>query len=167
MTIPYVVNEIQLSYKYQTDPTELPQVTGAEDAYKILLGVWDHNRLELAEDCKVMLLNRANRVLGIYHVSSGGTAGTVADTKLILVAALKSNAHNIIMAHNHPSGNLQPSSMDILFTQAMRTACGAIGVKMLDHLILTDRGYYSFSDEMTHLKIEYAGNSYFECQPPF
>ena len=76
--------------------------------------------MRFVEQFKVMLLNRANRVLGIFEVSNGSSTGTVADPKLIFAAAIKANACGIILAHNHPSGNLQPSKADIDLTRKVK-----------------------------------------------
>lgn len=83
------VAEIQLSYKSNVKPSLRPKITSSRDAYQVLKQSWDEGRLELVEQFKVMLTNRANKVLGIFEVSTGGIAGTVADPKLIFVAALK------------------------------------------------------------------------------
>ena len=99
------------------------------------------------EQFKVLLLNRANKVLGIFEVSSGGSTGTVADPKLIFAAAIKANACGIILAHNHPSGNLQPSQADIDLTKRMKEGGRLLEIQVLDHIIVTTEGYYSFADE--------------------
>ena len=103
--------------------------------------------IEMREQMKVILLNRANHVLGIYEVSTGGQAGTVCDPKIIFAAALKANAAYIIMTHNHPSGNLKPSSQDISITRKLVEAGKMLDLQVIDHLIVTKRGYYSFGDE--------------------
>ena len=94
-----------------------------------------------------MLLNRANKVLGIYPVSKGGVSGTLVDPKLIFSVALKCNASSIILAHNHPSGNLFPSENDKELTQKLKSAGNFLDIKVLDHLIITPEGYFSFADE--------------------
>lgn len=94
-----------------------------------------------------MFLNKANKVLGIFEVSSGGISGTVADPRLIFVAALKTNCSGIIISHNHPSGNLKPSRQDEELTQKIKHAGEFLEIKLLDHIIITSEGYYSFADE--------------------
>src|SRR5690606_11727940 len=79
----FEVAEIQLSYKTKVKPSERPKITSSMDAYSILLESWDKDKLEFVEQFKILLLNRANRVLGIYEVSTGGVSGTVADPKLV------------------------------------------------------------------------------------
>ncbi|MDZ7650383.1 MAG: JAB domain-containing protein [Cytophagales bacterium] len=94
-----------------------------------------------------MLTNRANKVLGIFELSTGGVSGTVADPKLIFAAALKGAASGMILAHNHPSGNLQPSQADLDLTKKIREAGKLLEIQLLDHVIVTSEGYYSFADE--------------------
>jgi len=86
-------------------------------------------------------------VIGIEHHSIGGIVGTVADIKLIVATALKCIASSIILAHNHPSGNLEPSKVDKDFTKKVSEACKLFDISLLDHLIVTSEGYYSFCDE--------------------
>ena len=94
-----------------------------------------------------MLLNRANKVIGIYEVSSGGMSGTVADPKLIFSAALKSCATSMVLSHNHPSGNLKPSNADLRLTSKIKAGGELLDIDVLDHIILTSEGYFSFADE--------------------
>ena len=103
--------------------------------------------MERVEEFMVLCLNRANRVLGYARISSGGISGTIADPKIIFQVALKSNASSIILAHNHPSGNKQPSEADIRLTRKMKDAGVLLDLPVLDHLILTSEGYHSFADE--------------------
>jgi DNA repair protein RadC len=86
-------------------------------------------------------------VLGIYEVSTGGMTGTVADPKLIFAAALKGAACGIILAHNHPSNNLKPSISDEQLTTKIKEGGKLLDIKLLDHLIISSEGYYSFADE--------------------
>jgi DNA repair protein RadC len=99
------------------------------------------------EEFWIVLLNRANVVMRTEKVSSGGVAGTVADPKMIYKLALEHLASSIILVHNHPSGNRQPSGADISLTKKLREAGGFLDLPVLDHLIYTDLGYYSFADE--------------------
>lgn len=144
---PYEVAEVQLVYKSKVKPSLRPRITSSRDAQQIFMSCWDDTKLELAEQFKVMLLNRAHKVLGIYELSTGGVSGTVADPKLIFAAALKGVASGIILAHNHPSGNLQPSQSDIDLTRKLKEAGRFLEIQVMDHLILSTEGYYSFSDE--------------------
>jgi DNA repair protein RadC len=108
---------------------------------------WDEDKIEFVEQFKVLLLNRANKVIGIYEVSSGTTAGTAADPRSVFVAAVKANACSIIVSHNHPSGNLNSSQADINLTKDMVAAGKFLHIPVLDHIIMTSETYYSFADE--------------------
>lgn len=95
----------------------------------------------------MLLLNRANKVLGICVISTGNVSGTVADPKLIFTAALKANACGIILAHNHPSGNTKPSKADELLTAKIKTGAQYLDINVMDHIIVTNEGYYSFANQ--------------------
>jgi hypothetical protein len=88
----FEVAEIQFTYKTKVKPSQRPKITSSKEAYAILLESWDEDKLEFVEQFKVLLLNRANKVLGIYEVSTGGVSGTVADPKLVFAAAINANA---------------------------------------------------------------------------
>jgi DNA repair protein RadC len=141
------ISEIGLVYKSKIKAAERPCVKTSKEAYDLFFGLWDLDRIELLEEFKVLFLNHGNRVLGIFLVSSGGIAGTVADPRLIFIAALKASASSIILAHSHPSGNLRPSRNDEELTAKIREAGLFLEIKVLDHLILTRSGYFSFADE--------------------
>ena len=95
-----------------------------------------------------MLLNRSNRVLGLATLFKGGGSGTVIDQKIIFQYSLKTNAHQIILAHNHPSGNLKPSEADLSISKKIKEAGKLFDIALLDHLILTpEEAYYSMADE--------------------
>ena len=143
----YQVAEIQLSYKSNVRPSLRPKITGSKDAYDVLLENWDDSKIELVEQFKVMLMNRANKVLGILELSTGGISGTVADPKIIFAAALKGGASGLIVAHNHPSGNLTASQSDIDLTRKLKEAGKFLEIQLLDHVIVTTEGYFSFADE--------------------
>lgn len=141
------VAEVELVYKTTVKASERPLIKMSKDSYEILLKVWDQNRIEFQEEFKVLLLNRANRVIGVYEVSMGGMTGTIADPRLILAAAIKSLSVSIILCHNHPSGSLRPSRADEELTQKIKEAARYHDIKVLDHIIITNEGYYSFADE--------------------
>jgi len=143
----YQVSEINLTYRPKFKASERPKITSSKDAYEILYNNWDLGKIELLEQFKILLLNRANNVIGIFQVSSGGIAGTVADPKLIFSTALKACASSIILSHNHPSGNLQPSQQDIELTKKIKTGGSYLDIMVLDHVIITPDRYYSFADE--------------------
>lgn len=139
--------EIQIVYKSQVKPSQRPKVNSSQSAYEILKRSWDEGKIELVEQFKVLFLNRANKVLGIFEVSTGGIAGTVVDPKLVFVAALKAGASGIILVHNHPSGNLSASQADITLTKKIREGSKLLEIQLLDHIIITSEKYMSFADE--------------------
>jgi DNA repair protein RadC len=95
----------------------------------------------------VVYLNRANKIIQFEIVSEGGITGTVADPRIILKKALEHHAVSIILCHNHPSGNLKPSKSDELLTSKIKSAASYLDIQVLDHIIVSEDGYYSFSDE--------------------
>lgn len=141
------VSEVELIYKSKVKPTERPQVKTPKDCYQLLLQTWDENRIGFVEQFKVILMNRAHRVLGIYEMSTGGVSATTVDIKLVFMAALKANACNLVLSHNHPSGSLKPSMADERLTSKIKAAGTLLDIQVLDHLIVTSEGYYSFADE--------------------
>jgi len=99
------------------------------------------------EEFWVVLLKRNNELIKKVRISAGGVAGTVADTKIIFNHALTELASSVVLVHNHPSGNLKPSSQDMNFTKRTVEAGKLLEILVIDHLIFTDSGYYSFADE--------------------
>jgi len=116
-------------------------------AHDFFRTIFNADTISWTEESAMIVLNRANEVIGHYKVSSGGTAATVVDAKVIFTIALNAVGHSIILAHNHPSGNLQPSEQDIKLTKDLVQGGNILGIRVLDHLILTDKGYLSMADE--------------------
>ncbi len=141
------VAEVELVYKTKVKPSQRPKITTSVDAYEVLQKIWNRDKIELVEEFKVLLLNRSNKVLGVLDASSGGITGTVADPRIILTAAIKANAVGIVLSHNHPSGSLKPSRADEELTVKIREAARFLDMTVLDHIIITSEGYYSFADE--------------------
>ncbi len=133
--------EVQISYRNPVRPSQRPKLTSSKEVYSLLISYWNAERIEYAEEFKILLLNTGNRVLGIYEVSAGGV-----DAKVIFTAALKANASALILVHNHPSGNLLPSDQDILLTKKIAQAARLLDIRVLDHLIISPDGYFSFRD---------------------
>ena len=102
--------------------------------------------IELKEYFYIILLNRANQVIGYHKLSEGGMHATVVDIRIAFATALKSLAVGIILAHNHPSGNLQPSEQDLKITNAFLKSGDFLEIKVLDHIIISNEGYFSFAD---------------------
>ena len=99
------------------------------------------------EEVHVLYLNMANRVLGISNIAKGGINRSIVDVRIILQTALKVSASAIILSHNHPSGNLTPSNDDLEMTKMIKKGCEAVGLQLLDHVIMTEEKYSSFADE--------------------
>ncbi|GGC63230.1 DNA repair protein [Pedobacter quisquiliarum] len=143
----FEVAEVNLTYSPSYKIADRPKISTSKEAYDLVLAQWDLNKINLLEEFKVLLLNRGNRVLGFINISQGGITGTVADPKLIFVAALKAAASYIILAHNHPSENLKASAEDLRLTKKLVEAGKLLDILVMDHLIITKEGYSSFCDE--------------------
>lgn len=143
------VSEIEVVYKRKVNVkvSERPVIRTSKDCEEVFRNYWDEGKLELVEEFKVLFLNRSNRVLQLMSVSSGGITGTVADPRIILAAALRLASCSLVLCHNHPSGSLKPSRADEELTNKIKYAAGFHDIKVLDHVILTSEGYYSFADE--------------------
>jgi DNA repair protein RadC len=127
-----------------TQQSEKVSVKSSETVFNLfhpLLGDLEH------EEFWLLMLNRANKVLGKFKVSQGGLSGTVIDTRIILKKALDNLASSIIVCHNHPSGNNKPSDADVKITEKLKKAAAMLEIKLLDHLIIADKSYFSFADE--------------------
>jgi DNA repair protein RadC len=140
------VSEIELSYNPKYLTFDRPKITCSKDVYEVFMQLFDHKLLNIKEEFFVVFLNKSNRILGSHKISSGGITGTVVDIRLILSIALKSLSCGLLLAHNHPSGNLKPSKADVDITHNMREAAKYMDIQLLDHLIITNEGYYSFAD---------------------
>lgn len=140
------IAEIQVSYHPNNE--HQPTIKSSQDAFNHIKEFFCPNTIALQEQFVAAYLNRANKIIGVYVLSRGGITGTVADPRLILSVALKVAATGIILAHNHPSGNLKPSRADEELTMKIKEGAALFDITLLDHLILVPgRGYYSFTDE--------------------
>lgn len=127
---------------------EVTQVKNSRSAYEVLMSFWNIDQIEIREEFHILMLNRNNKIIGHSVISIGGTAGTVADGKIIFSTALQTaGCSAIILAHNHPSGQLNPSEMDKNLTSKLTDFGKMIDLNILDHLILSVDGYFSFADE--------------------
>jgi DNA repair protein RadC len=128
----------------KSDLQDKLRITGSRDVYLLfqpILGDLTH------EEFWILLLNRANRVIDNIRISQGGISGTVIDVRIILKHALDRLASALILCHNHPSGNLKPSEADSKITTKISNSCRTMDLQLLDHLIIADNSYFSFSDE--------------------
>ena len=112
------VSEIQVSY----NPNLLVDlsINNSRKSFELMLNEWEQNTLQMQEEVKLLLLNRSNKVLGIYSLAKGGLTSCVVDVRIILSIALKTLATGIILVHNHPSGNLKPSQADLDITKKLK-----------------------------------------------
>jgi DNA repair protein RadC len=122
-------------------------INDSNAAFDILATLFPPDTICLQEQFVVLYLNRANRVIGSYQLSKGGITGTIADVRFILSVALKTLATGLILAHNHPSGNLKPSEADKQITSKIRQAAKLLDIELMDHIIMSSEGYYSFMDD--------------------
>jgi DNA repair protein RadC len=128
----------------KTEPDKRVKITDSQTAFEV---VYSNMGDLYHEEFWVIFLNRANEVLGKENISKGGVSGTVVDPKVVFKQAVQFPASAIILAHNHPSGNLEPSSADHQLTKKLKEAGKALDIPVLDHLIIGERDYFSFVDE--------------------
>lgn len=141
----YQISEIKISYSPKVKNIDREKISSSQQVYNLVLSNWDE--INIRETMKVLFLNRANKVIGIYELSKGGITGTVVDIRLLFAAVLKSLSCSIILLHNHPSGNLKPSEADIHITNKIKDAGKLLDIQILDHLIITEDEYFSFTDQ--------------------
>jgi DNA repair protein RadC len=139
--------EVKISYSHKVKASDRQSIHCSRDAFQIANLIIPEDQVEHHEFFSILLLNRANQVLGYKHISEGGIAGTVTDVRIIFQAAIKANASAFIAIHNHPSGNLHPSEADKKITQKIKEAGLLLDISLLDHLIVTSESYYSFADD--------------------
>ena len=122
------------------DNTQIKSSKDVADIFQPLLADLPH------EEFWLLFLNRSNRIIGRMKLSQGGISGTVTDVRIILKKAIEMLASGIIVCHNHPSGNTNPSESDTKITQKIKDAGNLVDIQLLDHLIITEKDYYSFAD---------------------
>jgi DNA repair protein RadC len=147
-TYPSVLKEMEVKYLPSKDIIKQPTIESVESAEKLFRSIYNPNTIALKEEVYAVYLNTSNKVLGFKQISSGGITSTVVDIRIILGIALKSAAKGIILAHNHPSGNLSPSDADNKLTDKLYKACKIMDIDLVDHIIISPfGGYYSFMKE--------------------
>lgn len=137
----------ELTLKKKDGAIQKAKITNSRDSYEYFLAIFNEETIEICESFIVIFLNQANITCGYLRASQGGIAGTVVDHRLIFKKALDCYATSMILAHNHPSGNLKPSGEDITLTKKIAEAGKIMDIKVIDHLIISSEGYYSFADE--------------------
>ena len=139
------INQVRATITKRRTATVRPSIRCSADSYRALYNQFDEP--ELYEQFLVLLMNRRSEVIGVYKHSQGGMSGVVTDAKLIFSVAISAGASAIILAHNHPSGNPNPSQADKAVTSKLIKAGELLDVFVLDHIIVApDAGYYSFAD---------------------
>jgi len=138
--------EVEIHYKRPLF-SSMQKIASSLEASTILRNYIDTNVLDVKEFFWIILLSRANKVLGISTITIGNTSGVTVNYREIIQLTLLSNASHIIVAHNHPSGKLAPSENDKSITEKLQEGLKLFDTKLLDHLILTSEAYYSFADE--------------------
>ncbi|MEQ9202460.1 MAG: JAB domain-containing protein [Cyclobacteriaceae bacterium] len=141
------IAEVSLSYKAKHKVETLPSITSPQEAVEYLRSIWDKNTLELREEFIIVVLNNAKKVLGWSRISTGGSTATIVEPSAIFQVALLGKASSLVCAHNHPSGYLKASSADISLTRRLRDAGKLLGIKVDDHIIITQGGYLSLKEE--------------------
>ncbi|EDM37887.1 DNA repair protein [Pedobacter sp. BAL39] len=142
----YKIPEIKLMYNPRVKASDRPKVGNAAETYKIFIQDWNRHKIYLIEQFKILLIDKRMSVLGIVTIGSGGLDGVYVDPKMVFAPAIISGASAIVLAHNHPSGEVTPSPADIKLTNDLVTLGEILHVKVLDHLIVTRGHYYSFID---------------------
>lgn len=140
------IQEVTIHYK-RPDVAVMPKIHNSKDAESVMRSIVDVKRLDHKEFFWVILLNRANQVLGVAKTAEGSTEGVSVNVREIFQLTITSNATGIILCHNHPSGSLKPSQADISITKRIQEFAKLLDVVVMDHMILTTEGYYSFVDE--------------------
>lgn len=138
--------KISVSFDKNLKKSELLKITSSKDAYNIFQRVFNADTFHWSEEFILLCLNNSNKVVGFYKLSSGGMTGTVVDVRTIFTTALNCLSTAIIIAHNHPSGRLEPSEADKAVTRKIKEASKILDIPVLDHLIITDEDFYSFAD---------------------
>ena len=139
--------ELRIKVERKDGDGQIYQVKSSNDAATFFRTIFNQDTILWTEESAMICLNRANEVIGYFKVSSGGTASTVMDAKVIFTQALQSGAHSIILAHNHPSGNKMPSEVDIKLTKQLIKGAQLLDMRVLDHIILTETSHMSMADE--------------------
>ncbi len=139
-----VAAAFEIARRFSEPTARSAPIRESRDAYNIMKPLLAHLG---HEEFWVLCLNNANRVLTCFQLSKGGITGTLVDVRIILRKALETGAVGLILAHNHPSGNLRPSKADREITRKVSKASATMDIRVLDHLILSGAEYFSFADE--------------------
>ncbi|MFL5763894.1 MAG: JAB domain-containing protein [Bacteroidia bacterium] len=141
------VPEIKIRYNRSSRKKFLGKITSSTDVAQFIRKTFQRGEVQLQEQFIVLYLNQANEIIGYYKHSKGAINATIADGRIVLGVALKASAVSIIISHNHPSGNINPSEADLQLTKKMKEAAKYMDINILDHVIVTKDNYYSFADQ--------------------
>ena len=122
-------------------------ICSSKDMSDVMRIMFDQGTINWTEEAVMLCLNACNKVVGYHRISSGGVTATIMDVKVIATVALNNCATSVALAHNHPSGNLTPSEADKQMTTKIKNGLKLLDITLIDHLIITDNGYFSFADE--------------------
>jgi DNA repair protein RadC len=142
----FTIPEVSISFKDKVKTSERAVIRSSADAARIMATAFE-GCMEHHEEMYALLLNRANRVMGITCIAKGGLSGITIDVRIVLQTALKASCSSILICHNHPSGSTLPSQEDKALTKKIKEGCHAVGLELSDHLIVTEESYTSFADE--------------------
>lgn len=137
---------ISVSFDKKIRKSELITIQTSEEAANSFREIFNKDTFDWTEEFMILCLSAGKKVVGFYKISSGGITGTIADPRVILTVALNCCATSLILAHNHPSGNLKPSRADIEVTGKIQRAAALLDITVLDHIIITAEGHYSLLD---------------------
>ncbi len=143
----FSVSEIEIFYRNKINPADRYPIGNSANAYDVLIHAWDMNKIDLIEECMLLLLDRGNRSIGISRLSIGGVSSCLVDPRIVFATALKSRATGFILAHNHPSGSLNPSKADANLTKQLVQGGEILDIPLRDHLIVSRQSYFSFADD--------------------
>lgn len=142
------LGEVCVTYKYHTKLTDRPKISTCKDAFNVVKEFITEDVVGLQEQFVVLYLNNAGKLIGTYPAFKGAITATTVDFKIIAVTGVKLMATQVIIAHNHPSGNMNPSTQDLMLTKRLKEALKLLEMDLIDHLILgPDNRYISFSEE--------------------
>jgi DNA repair protein RadC len=142
------LGEVTVAYKYNSSLKNRPKITDDKKAHEIIMKLMDMDKIGLQEQIVVLYLNQTNLVIGTSNAFMGGLTGSVVDIRIIVATALNLMATGVIIAHNHPSSNLNASTQDITLTKKLKTALSYMDINLLDHFIVTpENEYLSMSHE--------------------
>jgi DNA repair protein RadC len=142
------LNEIKVQYEHKPVKIGKGTIKRSEDVIPILKEIYNLDRITYQEEVVVLMFDFSQKLIGYFKLSSGGLTSTIVDTRLLFSVALKSLATGVILSHNHPSGNLKPSSQDIEMTKRLYEAAKIMEINVLDHIIVSPdpSSFYSFAD---------------------